>query len=78
MGGPITGRYQLFQGGSLAYDLYVSDGEHLTGGGSWSLSEYTLTMHTDHGSTYVGDFEAGKITTVSLNSNSGWGLTLSR
>ncbi len=73
-----TGTYQLFQGGGIAYNLYVSDGEHFIGGGSWRITEYTLYIHTDHGSHYVGTFVPGIITTVSLNADSGWTLTLAR
>ncbi len=72
------GTYQLYQGGSLSYDIYISDGEHFAGGGSWSISEYTLTIYTDHGSRYVGDFAPGNINTVTMNSTTGWGLTLTR
>jgi hypothetical protein len=73
-----SGYYQLYQGGGLSYNLWVSDGEHFVGGGGWSLSGYTLTMHTDHGSTYVGTVPSGNnITSVTLNSNNGWTLTLS-
>lgn len=73
-----TGTYQLFQGGALAYDLFVSDGEHLVGGGNWRLDVYTLSNHTDHGSLYRGDFTPGNISTLSLASNTGWSLTLTR
>lgn len=73
-----NGTYQLFQGGSIWYDIYVSDGEHLTGNGSWSLVGYQLSIHTNHGSLYQGSFAAGNITSVSLNSNTGWNLNLSR
>ena len=73
-----SGTYSLYQGGSLAYDLNLSDGRHFVGGGNWSLNGYTLKMNTDHGSRYVGDFEPGNITTVSLNATTGWTLTLSR
>jgi hypothetical protein len=73
-----SGTYHLYQGGSLGYDLQVSDGEHLVGGGSWRLDGYTLSLHTDHGSLYRGDFAPGNISTVSLNANTGWNLTLTR
>jgi len=73
-----SGTYHLYQGGGLGYDLRVSDGEHLVGGGSWRLDGYTLSLHTDHGSLYRGDFVPGNISTVSLNANTGWNLTLTR
>lgn len=73
-----TGTYQLYDGGSIAYNIYISDGEHLVGGGSWSLDGYKLSIHTDHGSLYSGSFSPGNITSVNLNSNTGWNLNLSR
>lgn len=73
-----TGTYQLFQGGGVAYDIYVSDGEHLVGGGSWRINEYQLSIHTDHGSLYQGSFTPGNYNTVSLVANTYWTLTLTR
>lgn len=73
-----TGTYHLYQGGGLGYDLYVSNGQHLVGGGAWRIDHYTLYLHTDHGSLYKGEFAPGNITTVNLNSNTGWNLTLTR
>ncbi len=73
-----TGVYQLFQGGGLAYDIFISDGEHLVGGGNWTLNGYTLTIRTDHGSRYIGTLQPGNVTSVSLNANTGWNLNLSR
>ncbi|RUM40778.1 MAG: hypothetical protein DSY70_02845 [Desulfobulbus sp.] len=73
-----TGVYQLFQGGAVGYDLLVSDGEHLVGGGNWSLNGFTLTIHTDHGSRYVGNLQPGNLKSVSLVANTGWSLTLAR
>ncbi len=73
-----TGTYHLYQGGSLGYDLNVSDGEHLIGGGSWRINGYQLDIHTDHGSLYSGSFAPGVTNVVSLNANTGWNLTISR
>lgn len=73
-----TGTYQLYDGGSIAYNIYISDGEQFAGGGSWSLDGYKLSIHTDHGSLYSGSFSPGNITSVNLNSNTGWNLNLSR
>jgi hypothetical protein len=73
-----TGVYQLFQGGAVGYDILISDGEHLVGGGNWTLNGYTLTIRTDHGSRYVGNFQPGNITSVYLNANTGWSLHLAR
>lgn len=73
-----TGTYHLYQGGGLGYDLYVSNGQHLVGGGAWRINHYTLSLHTDHGSLYTGEFAPGNINTVNLNSNTGWNLTLTR
>jgi len=77
-GRTYSGTYHLYQGGSLGYDLHISDGDHLVGGGSWRLDGYTLSLHTDHGSLYRGDFVPGNITSVSLNANTGWNLVLTR
>lgn len=73
-----SGTFQLYQNGGLAYNLYVSDGEHLVGGGSWRLNGYTLYIRTDHGSVYSGNVPSGNVTSLSLNSNTGWNLTLTR
>lgn len=72
------GTYQLYQGGSLSYSVNISDGEQFAGGGSWSLVDYALTVRTDHGSVYTGSFAPGNITSVDLNSNTGWNLYLTR
>jgi len=77
-GRSYSGTFHLFQGGILGYDIYVSDGEHLVGGGSWRLDGYTLSIHTDHGSLYKGDFAPGNINVISLSSSTGWNLTLTR
>jgi len=78
-GRSYTGTYHLYQGGGLGYDLHRSDGQHLVGGGGWRINEYTLTMHTDHGSRYKGNFVPGNYSTISLNApNSGWTVTLTR
>jgi len=73
-----TGTYHLYQGGALGYDLYVSNGQRLVGGGAWRIDHYTLSIHTDHGSLYRGDFAPGNLNSVNLNSNTGWNLTLTR
>lgn len=73
-----TGTYHLYQGGSLGYDLNVSDGEHLVGGGSWRINGYQLDIHTDHGSLYSGSFVQGVYNVIHMNANSGWNLTISR
>jgi len=74
-----SGTYELFQGGGVAYNLYVSDGEHMVGGGGWRLDGYSLTIHTDHGSVYRGNLQPGNLRSVSLNaSNTGWSVTLTR
>lgn len=73
-----TGTYHLYQGGGLGYDLYVSNGQHLVGGGAWRIDHYTLYLHTDHGSRYTGNFAPGNINSVNLNANTGWNLTLTR
>ncbi len=73
-----TGTYQLYQGGGVAYNIYISDGRHFVGGGSWKNVEYKLYVHTDHGSLYIGDFAPGNINSVTLNASNGWTLTLSR
>ena len=76
-----SGTYQLYQGGGLGYNLYVSDGEHFVGGGGWRLNGNTLYMHTDHGgkgSIYTGNVPSGTVTAISLNSDTGWNLTLTR
>jgi hypothetical protein len=73
-----TGFYTFYAGGSLGYDLNVSDGEHMVGGGSWSINGYELTVTTDHGSVYDGSFVPGLYSTVTLGSNVGWALVLTR
>lgn len=73
-----TGTYHFYQGGGLGYDLYVSNGQHLVGGGRWRIDHYTLSIHTDHGSLYRGEFVPGNIITVNMSSNTGWNLTLTR
>ncbi len=73
-----TGFYTFYAGGSLGYDLNVSDGEHMVGGGSWSNSGYELIVRTDHGSTYDGSFAPGLYSNITLGSNVGWGLVLTR
>jgi hypothetical protein len=73
-----TGVYHLYQGGPVGYDILISDGEHLVGGGNWWLQGYTLTIITDHGSRYMGDFQPGNINSVDLNATTGWNLHLAR
>lgn len=73
-----SGTYHLYQGGSLGYDLNVSDGEHLVGGGSWRINGYRLDVHTDHGSLYSGSFAPGVTNVINMNANTGWNLTLNR
>jgi len=73
-----TGTYHLYQGGSLGYDLNVSNGQHLVGGGSWRLNGYQLQLHTDHGSLYSGSFASDNFDVIHMNANTGWDLTLSR
>ncbi len=73
-----SGTYHLYQGGGLGYDIYISNGQHLTGGGAWRIEGYNLSVHTDRGSLYRGTFAPGNIISVSLNSNTGWVLTLTR
>jgi hypothetical protein len=73
-----TGTYHLYQGGGLGYDIFISNGQHLVGGGAWRIEEYNLSLHTDHGSLYRGTFAPDNISSVSLNSNTGWVLTLTR
>lgn len=73
-----VGTFQLYQGGALGYDLMVSDGEHLVGGGGWSLYGYQLQMHTDHGSLYSGSFAPGNISSISMNANTQWTITMVR
>ncbi|HID70139.1 MAG TPA: hypothetical protein EYP35_06700 [Desulfobacterales bacterium] len=77
-GRTYTGTYHLFDGGSIGYDLYVSSGEHLVGGGSWRVSDYQLQIHTDHGSLYSGNFAPGNYSYINMNANTQWNLTLSR
>jgi len=77
-GKSYSGTYHLYQGGSLGYDLHLSDGQHLVGGGSWTIDGYTLSIHTDHGSRYKGDFIPGNISVITLNANTGWTVTLTR
>ncbi len=72
-----TGTYHLYDGGSLGYDLQISNGQHLVGGGRWSINGYNLQMQTDH-SRYSGDFVPGNITTIHMNSNTGWDTTMTR
>lgn len=72
-----TGTYHLYQGGAISYAIYVSDGQQLAGGGSWSIEEYQLTIRTEH-SVYSGSFAPGNISSVDLNSNTGWNLFLTR
>ena len=77
-GRTYTGTYHLFDGGAIGYDLYVSDGEHLVGGGSWRVNGYQLQIHTDHGSLYSGNFAPGNYSHINMNANSQWNLTLTR
>jgi len=77
-GRTYTGTYQLYQGGGIGYNIYVSDGRHLVGNGSWQITEYRLSIRTDHGSLYKGDFAPSNITSVTLHSSNGWKLKLSR
>lgn len=73
-----TGTYHLYQGGSLGYDLNISDGQHLVGSGSWRINGYQLDIHTDHGSLYSGSFAQGVYNVVHMNANTDWNLTISR
>ncbi|BHH84220.1 hypothetical protein [Desulforhopalus sp. 52FAK] len=73
-----TGTYHLYQSGAISYAVYISDGQQFAGGGSWTLEEYRLTIRTDHGSVYSGSFAPGNISSVDLNSNTGWNLFLTR
>ncbi len=77
-GKTYTGTYHLFDGGSIGYNLYVSDGEHLVGGGSWRVNGFQLQIHTDHGSLYSGNFAPGNYSYINMNANSQWNLTLTR
>ena len=80
---PATGRtysgtFHLYQGGALGYDIWVTDGRHLVGGGSWVLNGYQLQIRTDHGSLYSGELTPGVYTVIHLMSNTAWNLTLTR
>jgi hypothetical protein len=73
------GTFYLYQGGGLGYQLSVSDGENLSGGGGWNLWEYTLQIKTDHGSTYQGVFTQGSdYNSIELTSDTAWVVTMSR
>ncbi len=78
-GRSYSGIFYLYQGGFLGYELSVSDGRHLTGGGSWNLQEYTLQVRTDHGSTYRGTFQQGReYDSIELTSDTAWIVTMTR
>jgi len=77
-GRSYTGTFHLYSGGSLGYDLNVSSGEHLVGGGSWRINGYQLEVHTDHGSLYSGSFTPGNYSIIQMNANTQWNLTLTR
>ncbi len=77
-GRTYTATYHLSQGGGISYNILVNDGSHLVGSGSWKIVEYTLSIHTDHGSRYIGNFTPGNITSITLNANNGWTLRLTR
>ena len=77
-GRTYSGTYHLYDGGSLGYDLTVSSGEHLVGGGSWRINGYQLQIHTDHGSRYSGEFTPGNYTVIHMSANTQWNSTLTR
>lgn len=77
-GRSYTGTFHLYSGGSLGYDLNVSSGEHLVGGGSWRINGYQLEVHTDHGSLYSGSFTPGNYSIIQMNANTQWNVTLTR
>lgn len=77
-GRTYTGTYHLFDGGSIAYDINISSGEHYVGGGSWSINGYQLRINTDHGSHYGGSFSPGVYTVIHMSADTQWLLTLSR
>ncbi|MFW2365596.1 MAG: hypothetical protein ACN4GW_04220 [Desulforhopalus sp.] len=73
-----TGKYHLYNGGALGYDLNLSDGTRKVGGGHWSISGYELTLRNDTGTVYSGTFAPGNTTSITLHTNVGWTLELSR
>lgn len=74
-----SGTYTLYAGGSLAYDLYISDGRHKIDNGTWTLNAYNLTLRNNNGSTYNGDFVQGVTNSVTLLNTAGtWKLVITR
>jgi hypothetical protein len=63
----FTGIFNLYDIGSYTYDYLVSDGMHEQGTGNWTLDGNRLTTVSDTGSTFVGDFQGGNFTTITMH-----------
>ncbi len=63
----FTGIFNLYEIGSYTYDYLVSDGMHEQGTGNWTLVGNRLTTVSDTGSTFVGDFQGGNFTTITMH-----------
>jgi hypothetical protein len=73
------GSFNLYEIGSYTYDYDVSDGMHEQGTGTWTLDGNRLTTVSDTGSTFVGEFQGGNFTTITMHhAQLQWVLILSK
>lgn len=80
-GQTYNGTYTFYAGGSHTYDIYVSDGAHKRGRGSWSLpiGTYSLTVNNYSGSTYKGEFLNENFATITLTTTDNrWQVVLTK
>ena len=76
-----AGIFNFYEVGNHVYDIYMNDGTHKQGRGSWSITEgtNTLTIRNDTGSIYRGDFQSENYKTITLGHLVlPWVLVLSR
>ncbi len=76
-----TGSFTLYNGGASTYNLSLSDGDYLAGGGRWVQPAETLTLQiaNDTGSVYKGEFVAGNFGTITMvTTNGDWQVVLTK
>lgn len=73
------GVFNFYEVGSFTYDYDVSDGVHEQGTGSWVLEGNRLTTMSDHQSSFIGDFQGGSTSTITMHhAQLQWVLTLNK
>ncbi len=75
------GLYLFSADGTHIYDIITNVGTRKRGTGTWHLTENSnnFVVHNDHGTTYIGDFQEEKFTTIKMTGFGGiWEVTLTK